>query len=133
MITPFINFDGKCHDAIQFYETVFEVTDKFVMYYKDAPGVELPVPAEMENNVMHARLYLNGTSVWFGDSPNGITQGDMITLAIPLATVQEVEETFRKLSDSGQVLMPLGPQFYTEMFGCVQDKFGVIWHIMCSE
>ncbi len=133
MIRAFINFDGRCNEAICFYESVFEVKNKRVMYLKDTPSdLSETIANVTENFVVHAAMDICGTEVWLGDTPNGITPGDMVTLGVGFATVEEVEETFNKLKEGGEVFMELAPQFYSKMFGCVQDKFGVIWHIICE-
>ncbi len=132
MITPFINFAGKAGEAIAFYETVFEVKDKKVMLYKDMPAdMKQHFSPDTDHYVMHAEMTINGTKVWIGDTTQGITSGDMVSLAVPLSSKEDVQHVFNKLKAGGTILMELSPTFYSPLFGAVQDQFGVIWHLIC--
>ncbi len=134
MIVPFINFSGQCGEAIAFYESIFPVEDKQVMRFQDMPpDPSHPLPPNAENYVLHASMIIAGTRVWCGDSLEGTTPGDMVTLSVPLPTVEEVERAFNKLKEGGKIYMDLAPQFYSPSYGCVADKFGVIWHLLCQE
>lgn len=132
MIIPFLNFAGRAGEAIALYETVFEVTGKQVSYFRDMPEeMKQHFARETDDYVMHAEMKFNGTEVWIGDSTQGTTPGDRVTLAVPFATQEEVRAAFDKLSAEGKVHMPLAKTFYSPLFGTVQDRFGVIWHLIC--
>ncbi len=132
MITPFINFEGKASEAIAFYETVFDVRDKRVMLYKDMPEeMKSHFPSDTEHYVMHAEMTINGSPVWFGDTLEEINAGNLVTLSVPLPSKEEVQTAFDKLKEGGIVHMELMPTFYSPLFGTVEDKFGVIWHLIC--
>jgi PhnB protein len=131
MIIPFINFAGQAGEAIALYEDVFEVKDKRVVYYSDMPSeMKSHFPAETDNYVMHAEMSINGTQVWIGDTTQGITAGDMVSLSVPMSSEEEMHRVFDKLKTGGKVFMELAPTFYSPLFGTVQDKFGVIWHLI---
>ncbi len=132
MIIPFINFAGKANEAIAFYETVFDVKDKKVALFRDMPEeMKQHFPRDTDNYVMHAEMVINGTQVWIGDTTQGITSGDMVSLSVPLSSPEEVRSTFDKLKEGGEVYMELEPTFYSPLFGTVRDRFGVIWHLIC--
>ncbi|MDR0794085.1 MAG: VOC family protein [Chitinophagaceae bacterium] len=134
MIISFINFTGQAADAIAFYETVFEVKDKKIMLFKEMPENLKPhFPRDTDNWVMHAEMTINGTPVWIGDTTQSITKGNLITLAVPIASQEEVRSTFDQLKEGGEVLMNLEKTFYSPLFGVVKDKFSIIWHLMCRE
>jgi len=42
----------------------------------------------------------------------------------------EVTRLFNELKEGGEVIMELGQAFFSELYGMVQDKFGVIWQIL---
>ncbi len=133
MIIPFINFAGKAGEAIAFYETVFDIKDKKVMLYKDMPAdMKSHFPANTDHYVLHAEMVINGTQVWIGDSTEKTESGDLVTLAVPLSSKEEVQKAFDKLKVGGKVYMELAPTFYSPLFGTVEDKFGVIWHLICQ-
>ncbi len=132
MIVPFINFAGKAGEAIALYETMFNIQNKNVMLYKDMPANMKPhFPPETENYVMHAEMTINGTEVWIGDTIQGITPGNMISLAVPFSSQDEMRKAFDQLKAGGKIHMELASTFYSPLFGTVEDKFGVIWHLIC--
>ena len=134
MITPFINFSGRCNEAIDFYEKVFNGQDKQIMRYKDAPpNPDFPIPENMKEYVLHAEMTIAGTRVNFSDTQQDVVYGDIISLAVSFPTIDEVKDTFNKLKEGGEVLMDLSPQFYSPMYGWVKDKYGIGWQIICKQ
>lgn len=131
MLIPFINFAGQAGEAIKFYESIFDVKDKKVSYYKDMPDdMKQYFPAGTDNYVLHSEMTINGTLVWIGDSSQGITEGDIVSIAVSLSSKEAVLDTFEKLKVEGIVLMEPEPTFYSPLFGVVKDKFGVVWHLI---
>lgn len=132
MIIPFINFAGQAGEAIAFYETVFNITDKKVSLFKDMPAeMKVHFSSETDHYVMHAQMNINGSQVWIGDTVQEISPGDMISLSVPLSSEEEVRKVFDLLKVGGTIHMELTPTFYSPLFGTVEDKFGVIWHLIC--
>lgn len=133
MIIPFINFAGQAEEAIAFYETVFDVQNKQLLFYKDMPAdIKQHFPPETYHYVLHAEMTVNGTLVWIGDSSQGVTPGNMVSIAVPLVSKETVQKTFDKLKAGGMVLMELSPTFYSQLSGMVKDKFGVVWHLVVN-
>lgn len=133
MIIPFINFAGQAGEAIAFYETVFDVQDKTVHFFRDMPSEMKPhFPPGTDHYVMHSEMTINGTQVWIGDTVQGITPGDMVSLSVPMPSQDVIRAAFDKLKVGGKVHMELATTFYSPLFGTVQDRFGVIWHLICQ-
>jgi PhnB protein len=42
----------------------------------------------------------------------------------------EIKRIFEELKDGGEVLMELQQTFFSELYGIVKDKFGIIWQIL---
>ncbi len=132
MIIPFLNFAGQAGEAIALYETIFEIKNKKVAYFRDMPAeMKSHFPKETENYVMHAEMTINNSEVWIGDTIQGITVGDMVSLSVPFSSQEELRKAFDKLKTGGKIHMELAPTFYSPLFGTIQDKFGVIWHLIC--
>lgn len=131
MIMPFLNYQGQCADAIALYEDVFGAADKRVMRFGDAPGA--PVPEHMKSWVMHAEMKLCGTLVWMGDTPDPVTPGTLLTLGVTLPTPDAVKTAFSKLAQGGKAHAEPAPVFYSPLYAAVEDKFGVIWHLMAAQ
>ena len=63
-------------------------------------------------------------------SGHPLTVGDNITPTISTSNKEEVTRLFNELKESGEVIMELGQAFFSELYGMVKDKFGVIWQIL---
>lgn len=133
MVEPYIYLSGKCSEAIDFYETVFGGKDKQIMRYQDMPpNPEFPVAPAMRELILHGELTIAGTRFSFSDSyEETVVPGNQISLSINLATPDEVADLYHKLQDGGEILMELGPQFFSPMYGWVRDKYGVGWQLVC--
>ena len=133
MIIPFINFKELAGEAIAFYETVFEVKNKQVSYYHDIPDhLKEHFPDYTMNNVLHAEMILNGSPIWISDTTEEVVDGELVTLAIPFTSEEDVLNAFNKLKIDGTVLMEPERTDYSPFLGMVKDKFGVIWHLICK-
>jgi len=133
MVEPYLNLSGKSSEAIDFYERVFHGQAKQVMYFKDAPqNPDFPVPNEIKDYVLHAEMIICGTKFNFSDTQEDVVPGNMISLAVRLATADKVTSVFDQLKEGGEVLMELAPQFYSPMYGWVKDKYGVGWQLICE-
>ncbi|CDN40977.1 hypothetical protein BN871_AA_00030 [Paenibacillus sp. P22] len=51
------------------------------------------------------------------------------SLFLACDTEEEVERVFARLSEGGEVLMPLGEYPFSRKFGWIVDKFGVSWQL----
>jgi PhnB protein len=50
-------------------------------------------------------------------------------LTIGLADAAEITRIFNALGEGGKIYMPLGKTFFSDFFGMVCDKFGIIWQL----
>jgi PhnB protein len=74
MPTPYLFFDGRCEEAIEFYKKALGAEVKMMMRYKESP--EPPPPSMVapgsDNKIMHSCLAINGEDVMASD---GCAQG----------------------------------------------------------
>jgi PhnB protein len=74
MPTPYLFFDGRCEEAIEFYKKALGAKVEMMMRFKDSP--EPPPPGRVapgsDNKIMHSCLSINGESVMASD---GCAQG----------------------------------------------------------
>ena len=135
-ITPYLNFNGNCADAIQLYEKAFGVKAN-IMKYKDAPpSEEYQLSADTENFVMHACLTnRKDYTVFLADVPPNMptTFGNGMSISIELDSVDKVKSAFETLKEGGKVTMELQETFWSKYFGSVEDKFGVNWLLSIAE
>lgn len=129
----FLNFDGNCREAVGFYAKVFQSEVENLMTYGDAPpDPSYALPEADKNRVMYADIRIGGMTVMFMDMPSNsaLTIGDNITPTVSADNKDEVTRIFNELKDGGEVCTELGQTFFSEWYGMVKDKYGVIWHIL---
>jgi PhnB protein len=131
-IQPYLNFDGRCEEAIAFYTRTLGAKVEMIMRWKDAPPGACPegMPTPPADKVMHAAVQVGGTTMLASD---GQCQGQPsfkgITLSLTVADDGEAHRAFNALADGGQVQVPLNKTFFSPAFGMVADRFGVGWMV----
>ena len=132
-IQPYLFFDGKCEEALNFYTKALGAKVEMLMRFKDAPPGEgcpggTTPPAD---KVMHASFRIGDSVLMASD---GMCEGKMafqgFALSISLPSEEEAKKVFAALADGGQVQMPLGKTFYSPCFGMVADRFGMGWMVI---
>lgn len=131
MISPALHFAGNCSEAIAFYRDVFHASDVHAEFYRDAPpNPSFPISEDMKDLVMHAEMTIYGTKFNMSDVKDEIVAGNMVVFNVFLGSADKVREAYGKLRESGRVIVELGPQFFSPMYGSVEDKFGVRWQLI---
>ena len=135
VLNPYLNFDGNCEEAFNFYKSVFGGEFLTVMRFKDVPAEYQGSESEREK-IMHMALPIGqGTILMGSDTPTamGPTKiGGNVSISIGTGSEGEASHLFKGLSAGGQVAMPLDKAFWGDYFGLLTDKFGVQWMINCS-
>jgi PhnB protein len=134
-VQPYLNFDGRCEEAIEFYRKALGAEVKMLMRFKDNPE---PQPGMMspgsENKVMHANLRIGDSDILVSDGRcTGQSKFQGISLSIWAKTAAEADKMFAALADGGQVQMPLTKTFFSPRFGMVADKFGLGWMVVATQ
>jgi PhnB protein len=132
-IEPYLFFEGRCEEAIEFYRKNLGAEAGPLMRYKESPEPHQPgaLPPGSENKVMHAVLRIGDTKVMVSDgrcSGKPVFQGFGLTINAP--DVAAADRMFAALADGGQVQMALARTFFASRFGMVSDRFGVLWMII---
>jgi len=126
----FLNFDGDCRDAMNFYAGVFKLDmPSHIMTYGQNPSGSFG--DENKDRVLYASLPIFGGNVMFSDCPSGsdYVKGTNIALTLGTSDVDTIKNVFNALADGGEVIMPLGKTFFSEFYGMVTDKFGITWQL----
>ena len=131
-VTPYLMFNGRCEEALNFYRKALGADVGMLMRFKDSPEPPPPGCGPVDGNkIMHAAFQVGGTTVMASD---GMTQGqpkfEGFSLSVNAKDEAEANRMFGALSDGGQVQMPLGKTFFAKSFGMVADKFGVSWMVI---
>jgi PhnB protein len=131
-INPYLQFNGDCEAAFNFYRAAFGGDFQSLSRYSDVPGDEMPVSESDKERIMHVSLPIGDNAVLMGsDTPaeRGATFGSNVTVAINPKSEQEADRLFAALSAGGSVSMPMARTFWNAYFGMFTDKFGVYWMI----
>ena len=134
-VQPYLFFDGRCEEAIEFYRRTFGAEVTMLMRFKDSPEPPQPgmVPPGSENKVMHASLRIGETTVMASDGRClGQPSFQGFSLSIEAPNEAEADRLFASLAEGGQVQMPLAKTFFSPRFGMVADRFGVSWMIIVA-
>ena len=131
-VQPYLNFDGRCEEALEFYRKALGAEVAMLMRFKDNPEPPPDVTSPgSENKVMHASFRIGDSTIMASDGRcTGQSRFQGITLSLQPSTVAEGEKLFAALGDGGQVQMPLAKTFFSPCFGMVADRFGVTWMVM---
>jgi PhnB protein len=135
-LTPYLFFDGRCEEAIEFYKKAVGAEVGMMMRFKDAPHQPPPgqIPPGSENKVMHASLRINGTEMLASDGcARGTPKFEGFSLSLNARDETEAERMFAALAEGGEVRMPLGKTFFAKRFGTLADRFGVGWMIIVEQ
>jgi PhnB protein len=132
-VQPYLFFDGRCEEAVEFYRKALGAEVTMLMRYKDSPDPPPPgmIPPGSENKVMHASFRIGDTEVMASDgSCAGNTNFKGFSLSVTVPDIATADRFFGALADGGQVQMPLGKTFWSPRFGMVADRFGVGWMVI---
>lgn len=132
-IQPYLFFEGRCEEAIEFYKSALGAEVEMLMRFKDSPEPPQPgcQPPGSENKIMHASLKIGQNKVMVSDGRcTGRNFFYGFGLSVSVSTEADAQKRFAALSAGGQVGMPLGKTFFSPSFGMVTDKFGVMWMVI---
>jgi PhnB protein len=134
-IQPYLFFDGRCEEAIEFYRQALGAEVTMLMRVKDSPEPPQPgmMPPGSDEKVMHASLRIGDATVMASDGrclgqPN--FQGFALSITVP--DDAQAERLFAALGEGGQVQMPMSKTFFSSRFGMVADRFGVGWMVIVA-
>lgn len=131
-IEPYLFFNGRCEEAINFYKEALGAEVTMLMRISESPQAHPAgtLPPGSDNKIMHAALQIGDTIVMMSD---GRCAGELnfqgVTLSLGVSDTAQAERYFSALSHGGTINMPLERTFYAALFGMVSDRFGVPWMV----
>jgi PhnB protein len=128
-INPYINFNGKCREAMTFYQKCFgghlELLEVKNSPVKESSAVE-------KDKIFHASLTINEIPIIMGSDmqeENVYAKGNNIALGVTCSSEEDIHNVFETLSLDGKVQKPLKEEFWGGIFGSLEDQFGIIWFL----
>jgi predicted 3-demethylubiquinone-9 3-methyltransferase (glyoxalase superfamily) len=115
-ITPFLWFNDKAEEAMNFYVSVFKNSKvvRVTRYGEGGPGTK--------GMVMSATFQLDGQDFFALNGGPQFNFSPAISFFVNCETQQEVDELWDKLSEGGK----------KERCGWLKDKYGLSWQIIPS-
>src|SRR5712691_11156820 len=115
-ITPFLWFDGKAEEAMNFYISIFK-NSKIVSVSRYGEGGPGP-----KGTVMTGTFQLEGQQFMALNGGPHFTFSPAISFFVNCETQQEVDELWEKLSEGGE----------KQRCGWLKDKYGLSWQVIPS-
>jgi len=135
-VHAYLSFDGRCEEALKYYEKTLGAKLGLVMRFSESPDKPPPgmLPPGAENKIMHSELHIGDTLVMATDGNcAGKPSFSGISLAISVGQEADARRLFDALAKDGQVQMPLGKTFFSPAFGMLVDRFGINWMVVTDQ
>jgi predicted 3-demethylubiquinone-9 3-methyltransferase (glyoxalase superfamily) len=128
-IIPHLWFDTQAAEAANFYSSVFP-DSKVLLNRKitDTPSGDCDI---VSFNVMGYTIQAISAGPFFKINPSISFMVNFNPSKDPEA-MKSLDEVWSKLSEGGQVMMPLDTYPFSKRYGWVQDRFGVSWQLMLT-
>lgn len=129
----YLNFNGNCRTAFDFYRSVFQSEIAMCMTYGDSPMRD-EMPADSHGLIMHTQLVADGAILMGADGPPPHdNKGGNTCINIQVNSVDEAERIFHALSAGGEVQMPLQETFWAHRWASFTDRYGKPWMLNCMK
>ena len=127
---PYLFFPNTARAAMTRYQEILGGELEIMTAAELPPGEETPFEAPDDLVINAALSFGDGDLLMASDDPTG--DGDGVkgaSLNITLADQAEARRIFEALAEDGTIHMPLGPTFWSPLFGTCVDRFGVAWMV----
>jgi PhnB protein len=128
-----ICFNGNCREAMLFYQSCLGGELQFQTVGDETNARKLP--SEMKAAVLQAQLKADNIILMASDltEQGGLIKGNAISLVLQCVSGREAKDLYRKLSQGGRKTYPLQKNHWGELFGLLEDKFGIAWQVGCTQ
>lgn len=130
-LSPYLNFDGQTAEAMRFYQSVLGGELNIQTFGESGMGED---PA-VKDRVIHAHLKNDAINLMASDTnpyQSALAQGNNVHLSLNGSDEGRLTRAFQGLAEGGTVTMPLERQFWGDLFGMVQDRYGINWMVNIS-
>jgi PhnB protein len=132
-VQPYLFFDGRCEEAVEFYRGALGAEVQMLVRFKDSPEPDQLPPGTDPNKVMHCSLRVGEATVMASDGRcQGKPSFQGFSLSLDVPDEAEADRVFNALAEGGRVQMPLAKTFFSPRFGMVADRFGVSWMVIVA-
>ena len=96
-VQPYLNFDGRCDEALEFYKNAIGAKVGMLLRFKEAPDKSMISPGS-EEKVMHSAVQVGDSTVLMSDARcAGKPNFNGIALTISAKTEAEADQAVQRL------------------------------------
>jgi PhnB protein len=133
-VEPYLNFEGRCEEAIEFYKKAIGAKVEMMMRNEDAPEQHPDMAPGTGKKILHSSFRVGDSRVMGTDGfGKGAPRFEGITLSLSVADEAEAKRRFNALVEGGKATMPLAKTFFSSSFGMLVDRFGVSWMVIVPQ
>ncbi|MGH3656413.1 MAG: VOC family protein [Micromonosporaceae bacterium] len=132
LLNPYISFSGNAREALEFYKDIFG-GDLRMNTFGEFGGQAGPAD---KDKIMHGMLTTDGgLALMAADTPPGMEYKPGTNMSVSLSgeDAGELRGYWQKLSEGGNVSMPMEKQMWGDEFGMCTDRFGVTWMVNINQ
>ena len=136
IVTPCFNFDGRCEEAIAFYQKAFGARTDLILRYSDADkrDWDIPLTVDQEKLIYHAEMMIGNQRIMLSDIIEfNLSRGTSLFLTLTFEDAESVKEVYEVLKDGSTLLRPMISTTYSSCFVSLVDKFGIRWGLMTEQ
>ena len=133
LITPNLNFDGRCEEALMLYQKAFNGRIGCMLRYEEAKKEDFDkvITEEEKQYIYHAELFIGNQRIMMCDNMDVPFQTSYaMCLTITFDTVEEVQEAYEVLKEGSTTIYPIGSTSYSSCRVVFVDKYGFRWGLM---
>ena len=124
----YLNFDGKCREAMTFYGRCLETEANFTPFSAGPAEISAMAKGALDR-ILHAELSTGSVTLMASDTLPGMPfhQGNNFSICLDCESQAEMERVFTALGENGEITMPMQEAFWGGRFGMLTDQFGISW------
>ncbi len=127
LINAYINFNGNCREAMEFYKECLDA--ELTLQPIEGSPMESQCPTAIRHQILHATLQKDNLLLMGSDmiSSDGFAKGNNIALSLNCNSEKEINSFYDKLSEGGHIIHSLRTEFWGAILGVFTDRFGIRW------
>lgn len=129
-VIPYLSFEGKAEEAMEFYKKVFIGEVIYLMRYSEHE--DFPISDDYKEKILHAQLKVGDGLIYLSDAYEGekLDYGNHMEVNINFETEDALEKAYEMLSESAvKISLPLQKMFWNAKFATLIDQFGIGWSL----
>ena len=131
-LNPYLSFKDNTREVMEYYKSVFG-GELVLRTFKDFKASKDPSEDDL---IMHSVLEVSSDLMFMAsDTPVRLEYkpGNNFSMSLTGDDEAKLSDYFEKLSQGGNITMPLEKSMWGDKFGMVIDKYGIQWLVNISQ